>query len=164
MSKALMGMILIMVVLGLWTWCRKIETGCVDQTFALHLSEAEWRARLTPEAYRVLRDAGTERPGTSPLEKEKRPGEFLCGGCGTVVFESVAKFDSGTGWPSFSQPASPQCVGLDKDYALLLPRTEVHCSRCGGHLGHVFSDGPREHGGQRYCINGSALNFQAKEE
>lgn len=164
MSKALLGMILIMVVLGLWTWCRKIETSSVEHAFPLQLSESEWRDRLAPEAYKVLRQESTERAGSSPLDKEKRKGEFLCGGCGAVLFRSTDKFDSGTGWPSFCLPADSDCVGSKTDYKLMLPRTEVHCSRCGGHLGHLFQDGPKTRGGRRYCINGTALSFQPKQQ
>ncbi len=122
-------------------------------------SDAEWRAELSPEQYRVLRGHGTERAGTSPLNAEKRAGVFACAGCGQELFESGTKFDSGTGWPSFFAPM-PGAVGTSVDRSLFSTRTEVHCSRCGGHLGHVFPDGPAPTG-QRYCMNGVSLRFEA---
>ena len=125
--------------------------------------EAEWQRRLTPEQYRVLRRHGTERPGTSPLDREHRPGRFLCAGCDAALFVSDAKFDSGTGWPSFTAPVSAAAVGTREDRGLLMSRTEVHCARCGGHLGHVFPDGPRPTG-LRYCMNGQALDFKPADE
>lgn len=121
-------------------------------------SDAEWRAALSPEAFRILRRHGTERPGTSPLNAEKRPGQFLCAGCGTALFDQGTKFDSGTGWPSFVAPIAG-AVGTRADRTLFMTRTEVHCATCGGHLGHVFSDGPAPTG-QRYCMNGAAMAFR----
>ena len=106
----------------------------------------------------MLRRHGTERAGTSPLDREHRPGRFLCAGCDAALFASDAKFDSGTGWPSFTAPVDQAAVGLQEDRGLLMSRTEVHCARCGGHLGHVFPDGPRPTG-LRYCMNGAALRF-----
>lgn len=136
--------------------------GCVrpamSQTFAVTLSETEWRARLAPEQYAVLREADTERAGSSPLDREKRTGTFSCAGCDLPLFSSDHKFDSGTGWPSFWQPL-PAAVGTRPDPGLFGSRTEVHCSRCGGHLGHVFEDGP-EPTGLRYCMNGVAMVFR----
>ena len=128
------------------------------ETFEVTLSDEDWRKRLSPEAYAVLRKEGTEYPYTSPLEQEHRKGRFACAGCGQVLFSSETKFDSGTGWPSFYQPIRPEVVGTRIDGALMMTRTEVHCARCGGHLGHVFEDGPPPTG-LRYCMNGVALTF-----
>ena len=122
----------------------------------------EWQKSLTPEQYRVLREHGTERAGTSPLNREKREGVFRCAGCGQPLFESTTKFESGTGWPSFYEPVEG-AVGESSDRSHFMTRTEVHCDRCGGHLGHVFEDGPQPTG-LRYCINGAALEFDAKEK
>jgi peptide-methionine (R)-S-oxide reductase len=121
------------------------------------LSDAEWRKRLSPQAYDVLRKHGTERAGTSPLNHEKRKGTFECAGCDLALFSSDTKFESGTGWPSFYQPL-PGAVGTTSDRSFFMTRTEVHCSRCLGHLGHVFDDGPKPTG-LRYCMNGVALKF-----
>lgn len=129
-------------------------------TFPVSHTDDEWRAKLSPAAYQVLRRHGTERAGTSPLNAEKRPGRFVCAGCGQELFASDAKFESGTGWPSFTQPLEG-AVGTSDDRSLFMTRTEVHCSRCGGHLGHVFDDGPRPTG-QRYCMNGVAMGFKAE--
>ena len=120
-------------------------------------SESEWRATLTPEQFRVLRQHGTERPYTSPLNREKRNGTFACAGCDLPLFASATKFESGTGWPSFYQPLD-NAVATARDTSFFMVRTEVHCRRCGGHLGHVFDDGP-EPTGQRYCMNGVSLDF-----
>lgn len=122
-----------------------------------NLTEAEWRERLTPEQFRVLRKEGTERAGSSPLDKEYRDGIFACAGCGLHLFTSDMKYDSGTGWPSFYD-VIPGAVDTKTDYKLIYPRTEYHCSRCGGHQGHVFNDGPQPTG-LRYCNNGVALKF-----
>jgi peptide-methionine (R)-S-oxide reductase len=123
------------------------------------MTDEDWQQTLTPEQYRVLRCHGTERAGTSPLNDEKRPGTFRCAGCGQPLFASETKFDSGTGWPSFYQPLGEGAVGTSIDRNWLMTRTEVHCSSCGGHLGHVFEDGPQPTG-LRYCINGVALKFE----
>ena len=121
------------------------------------LTKGEWQDRLTPEEFYVLREEGTERPWTSPLNDEKRDGTFNCAGCGLPLFEASQKYDSGTGWPSFFDTI-PGAVETKKDFKLIVPRTEYHCARCGGHQGHVFKDGPRPTG-LRYCNNGVALDF-----
>ncbi len=121
-------------------------------------SEEEWRRELSPDQFQVLRKHGTERAGASPLNQEKRAGTFRCAGCGQPLFSSATKFESGTGWPSFWQPLE-QAVGTSTDSSLFMTRTEVHCTKCGGHLGHVFPDGPRPTG-LRYCMNGVALDFE----
>ena len=126
--------------------------------YPVHKPDAEWRAELSPEAYRVLRQHGTERPGASPLNAEKRPGTFACAGCGQTLFDAGTKFESGTGWPSFFAPLESG-VGTTSDRSLFMVRTEVHCANCGGHLGHVFPDGPAPTG-QRYCMNGVAMRFK----
>ena len=122
------------------------------------LSDADWRKRLSPQAFDVLRKHGTERAGTSPLNHEKRKGTFACAGCDLPLFASDTKFESGTGWPSFYQPLEG-AVGTSEDSSFFMKRIEVHCSKCGGHLGHVFDDGPRPTG-QRYCMNGVAMDFK----
>jgi len=124
------------------------------------LSSEEWKKRLSPQAYDVLRKEGTERAGSSPLDREKRPGVFVCAGCSLPLFSSAMKFDSGTGWPSFFTTI-PEAVGTSRDFKLIFPRTEYHCARCGGHQGHIFDDGP-EPTGLRYCNNGVALRFIPK--
>lgn len=123
------------------------------------LTDAEWKKRLSPAAYRVLRQEGTEPPFTSPLNDEKRPGTYHCAGCDLPLFAHTTKYDSGTGWPSF-YAALPGAVGTKTDFKMILPRTEYHCIRCGGHQGHVFDDGPRPTG-KRHCNNGVALQFKA---
>jgi peptide-methionine (R)-S-oxide reductase len=125
-------------------------------------TEAEWKQSLTPEQFRVLRKHGTERPFSSQLNSEYRSGTFACAGCGLPLFSSGTKFDSGTGWPSFFAPIEAG-VETSRDFSLVIPRTEVHCRRCGGHLGHVFSDGPAPTG-QRYCMNGVSLKFEPPTE
>ena len=129
-----------------------------EKQFPVTRTDAEWRALLTPEQYQVLRQHGTERPGSCALLQEKRPGTFMCAGCGQALFVATGKFESGTGWPSFSEPI-PGAVGTTEDSSHFMTRTEVHCSQCGGHLGHVFPDGPPPTG-LRYCMNGVALTFQ----
>lgn len=125
----------------------------------VHKSEAEWKRALSEEEFRILREEGTERPGTSDLLNEKRAGLYVCAGCHLPLFASITKFDSGTGWPSFYAPLSPKRIELKKDGILWMARTEVECARCNGHLGHVFKDGP-EPTGLRYCLNGMALDFE----
>jgi len=129
--------------------------------FPVAKSEDEWRKDLTPEQYRVLRQHGTERAGTSALNHEKRKGVYFCAGCGTPLFESDTKYESGSGWPSFYKPLD-SAVDTTTDASHLMVRTEVHCAKCGGHLGHVFPDGPRPTG-ERYCMNGAALKFEEKK-
>ncbi|MFB0612047.1 peptide-methionine (R)-S-oxide reductase MsrB [Aurantiacibacter poecillastricola] len=129
------------------------------QSYPVSYSEAEWRERLTAQEFRILREAGTERAYTSLLNDEKRSGTYVCAGCDNEVYSSRHKFDSGTGWPSFWRPISDNAVGYETDYKLGYPRREVHCATCGGHLGHVFNDGP-EPTGKRHCINGVAMDFR----
>jgi peptide-methionine (R)-S-oxide reductase len=129
--------------------------------FEVSLSDAEWRAKLNPEQFRVLRQHGTERAGTSPLDKRYEPGVYHCAGCGEPLFPAKTKFNSGTGWPSFFAPLDG-AVETTTDRSLFMSRTEVHCRRCGGHLGHVFEDGPKPTG-LRYCMNGVSLDFHPGE-
>jgi peptide-methionine (R)-S-oxide reductase len=131
------------------------------EPFPVVHSEEEWRRRLDRAQFQVLRKHATERAGTSPLDSEKRPGSYACAGCGKALFRSATKFESGTGWPSFYAPLEGG-VATSEDRSLFVTRTEVHCSACGGHLGHVFTDGPRPTG-LRYCMNGVAMDFEPDE-
>ncbi len=133
-------------------------THAAEGDFEIVRTEAEWRAMLSPQEYAVLREEATEHPFTSPLNDEKRAGTFLCRGCDLPLFDAATKYDSRTGWPSFWEPL-PDALGSYVDYKIGMPRTEVHCARCGGHMGHVFEDGPPPTG-LRYCINGVSLKFE----
>ena len=133
-----------------------------DKVFDVALSEDEWRRKLTPEQYHVMRKHGTERAGTSPLDKKYDLGTYYCAGCGAPLFTAKTKFNSGSGWPSFYEPMDG-AVETETDRSFFMTRTEVHCRKCGGHLGHVFDDGPQPTG-QRYCMNGCALDFKPDGE
>ena len=139
-------------------WAARPPRIAAATAFEVTRTEAEWRALLSPQAFAVLRESATERPWTSPLNDEHRAGVFACAGCALPLFSSETKFDSGTGWPSFWAPLD-NAVGTEEDRAFGMLRTEVHCRRCGGHLGHVFNDGPPPTG-LRYCMNGVALAFE----
>jgi peptide-methionine (R)-S-oxide reductase len=148
--------------IGLATWLgapRFITISAAAEAFRVAHTDAEWGVLLTPDQYAVLRQSATERPFTSPLLNEHRPGVFACAGCDLGLFSSETKFESGTGWPSFWAPLNEQVIGTTRDSTLGMIRVEVHCSRCGGHLGHVFNDGPKVTG-LRYCMNGVAMTFK----
>jgi peptide-methionine (R)-S-oxide reductase len=132
-------------------------------TDKLNLTDAEWREKLTPEQYQVLRQAGTERAFTGEYDQNKAPGMYKCAGCGAPLFSSETKYNSGSGWPSYTAPVEPQAVDEHRDLAHGMVRTEVRCARCEGHLGHVFPDGPGPQG-LRYCINSAALDFEEKAD
>ena len=138
-------------------WLRGTEARA-DEHFEVEMSEDDWKKKLTPAQFQILRKHGTEPPGSSPLNNEHRKGTFACAGCDLPLFASETKFDSGTGWPSFYQPL-PNAVGTTEDRSYMMLRTEVHCRRCGGHLGHVFDDGPKPTG-LRSCKNGLSLSFK----
>jgi peptide-methionine (R)-S-oxide reductase len=145
-----------------WVGCRTqasapAEGDAAQKRFPFQKTDAEWRASLSSDQYRVLRGHATERAGSSPLDHEKRRGTFVCAGCGHPLYSSATKYDSGTGWPSFWEPL-PNAIGTSLDRTLFMTRTEVHCANCGGHLGHVFPDGPKPTG-LRYCMNGDAMTF-----
>lgn len=134
------------------------QTSQDEALYAINKTDAEWQAELTDEQYYILREAGTERPWSSPLLKIKEEGTYICAACETPLYRSKDKFDSGTGWPSFDQAIEGN-VGTDTDYKVGYARTEVHCGTCGGHLGHIFNDGPSATTGMRHCINGDAMEF-----
>lgn len=156
--RTMLGILAAGAAVPLFSACGPSEATAKARAFPFRLSEDEWKMRLTPAQYRVLRQEGTERAFSSPLDKEKRKGTFLCAGCEQPLFASRTKFDSGTGWPSFYAPIKG-AVGTSTDYKIGYPRTEVHCANCGGHLGHVFDDGPPPTG-KRYCMNGVAMKFR----
>ncbi|KEZ15683.1 Methionine-R-sulfoxide reductase [Sphingobium yanoikuyae] len=139
--------------LALW----QFRPDAAEAAYPYRLTDAQWRNKLSPWAYKVLRQGATEFPDSSPLNREHRAGIFTCAGCAQNLFSSKTKFDSGTGWPSFYAPL-PRAIGTSRDFSLGVSRIEVHCARCGGHLGHVFDDGPKPTG-LRYCMNGVALAF-----
>ena len=129
----------------------------------IDLPDSEWKQRLTPEQYHVLREAGTERAFTGKYEKNKAAGRYVCAGCGTELFDSDAKYESGSGWPSFTAPVAAEAVDEHADVSHGMRRVEVRCASCAGHLGHVFEDGPRDAGGLRYCMNSASLDFKPRD-
>jgi peptide-methionine (R)-S-oxide reductase len=145
--------------LAAFRWLRVTPAQAAAEKFEVEKTDAEWRAQLTPQQYEILRQEGTERPNSSPLLKEHRKGIFACAGCDNALFSSETKYESGTGWPSFYQPLE-NGVGKHQDRTFGMLRTEIHCRRCGGHLGHVFDDGPKPTG-LRYCMDGFGMVFHA---
>lgn len=165
MSKVWILVTATVALIGALAWYNKNQqaptAGSSQEHFAVTKTDEQWKAELTPSAYRVLRHESTEAPNSSPLNHEEREGVFLCRGCQNELFDSQAKFDSGTGWPSFYQPKEGESVATRMDRSVFMTRTEVHCAQCGGHLGHVFNDGPAPTG-KRYCMNGDALEFSPR--
>ncbi len=145
---------------GLSVLALRPDEAAAKTRFPVSKTDAQWKKQLTARQYRVLRQSHTETPGSSALNKEKRKGVFACAGCNNRLFSSAHKYESGTGWPSFWQPIDKGAVGRKTDYLIGYPRTEIHCADCGGHLGHVFDDGPKPTG-KRYCMNGDAMKFIA---
>jgi len=145
-----------------WLFSGRRAAHAAAGVFAVSYPDAEWRRRLTPRQYAILREHGTEMPYSSPLNEEHRRGTFLCAGCDAELFSSTTKYDSRTGWPSFWMPIARDAVGESRDTSYGMIRTEIHCARCGGHLGHVFDDGPPPTG-LRYCMNGDAMTFKPLE-
>ena len=143
---------------------RDTDTNTTPTYPTIERTDAEWRASLTPEQYRVLRQKGTERAFSGDLWDEHRPGTYRCAGCGAELFTSSTKFESGTGWPSFYQPVASTAIATESDRSFFMTRTEAMCASCGGHLGHVFDDGPAEAGGKRYCINSVCLAFEEEKK
>ncbi|MBV7270362.1 peptide-methionine (R)-S-oxide reductase MsrB [Winogradskyella luteola] len=161
-----MKKIILFTLVGLFFSCNSTaqkSKAKEKETFPVTKTEAEWKVQLTEKQYYVLREAGTERAFTSPLNKNYKKGVYHCAGCDTPLFKSEHKFDSGTGWPSFDKEIKGN-VAFSTDYNIGYARTEEHCATCGGHLGHVFNDGPKDTTGKRHCINGVALKFVAAEE
>jgi len=156
--RALLGAGAAAVISATFATFGRSATANAAETFQITRTPAEWRRRLGPDRYRILRQAGTEAPFTSPLNKETRRGTFVCAGCALPLFASSAKYDSGTGWPSFTA-ALPNAIRTRRDRAFGMVRTEEHCRRCGGHLGHIYNDGPARTG-KRHCINGLSLRFR----
>lgn len=149
-----------LALLPVFAGCGSNVEARASGNFRVRKSETEWRQQLSRGQYRILREAATERPYSSPLNEEKRAGVFVCAGCNNRLYSSAHKYDSGTGWPSFWRAVDGGAVGTSTDYKIGYPRTEVHCADCGGHLGHIFGDGPRPTG-KRHCINGLAMRFIA---
>jgi peptide-methionine (R)-S-oxide reductase len=161
-SRRAFGLATVSTCAGALLWRQASASDVSIGEFPVQKSDDEWRKELTKEQYNILRKHGTERAFTSPLDKNYSPGEYHCAGCGSLLFTSDTKFNSGTGWPSFFRPVE-NAIGTTTDRSFFMSRTEVHCATCGGHLGHVFPDGPQPTG-LRYCMNGVALKFEAKSE